>query len=186
MPAKLALAVLLSISAFGQSSQEACVLETAKTGDRVKIRAEARKGGHGRFILPESCAGPANIVILIWADDPSLGSAKSSVRKDRPFMDFNSFLTATFPLPPHSVGTGQAKYRVVADFEGLLEVTPSAGIKRDPVDRKVIGIEGFGHPVPFTQFRLLATGVSRVESSEQPLPYTLPAPLTATPTSGKR
>jgi len=162
------LSILCGVTVFGQSNQEPCVLDTAKNGDVVKIRGEASAGGHDAFILPASCVtGPSNRVILIWADNPSLSGAKTSVRRDEAFSEFNRLLKATFPLPPNSVGLGQPRYQVLADFEGRLEVAPSVGFKRDPKSKKVVGIEGFGHPMPFSRFRLLATGVSRIESKEQ-------------------
>lgn len=164
MLVKLALTVL----SFGVALGQGCVLETAKSGDVVKIRAEAKWAAHDMFIRPSSCStGPENRVILVWADDPILLGTKATVRRDSVFSDFNRLLNETFPLPANSVGTGQPRYQVVAEFEGKLEVAPSAGYKRDPKTKKIIGLEGFGHPVPFTRFRLLATGVSRVESKEQ-------------------
>jgi hypothetical protein len=149
-----------------------CVLETAKDGDAVKFRGEVFPTGHDVFIRPSGCAvNPANRVILVWADDSSLGAPKASVRKDAAFSEFNRLLKATLPLPSNGVGVGEARYEVVADFEGRLEVAPSAGLKRDPQGKKVIGIEGFGHPMPFTRFRLVSSGVSRIESMErQPMP----------------
>lgn len=162
---KSTLLVLCSITVLGQSNREPCVLDTAKNGDLVKFRGEASAGGHDAFILPASCVtSSSNHVILVWADDPSLSAGRTTVRRDETFSEFNRLLKATFPLPPNSVGQGQPRYQVVADFEGRLEVSLSAGFKRNPKSNKIVGIEGFGHPLPFTRFRLLATGVSRIES----------------------
>ncbi len=167
-PWKWALAVLWGIGLCGQSNEGPCPLDTAKNGDVVKIRGEAFPGGHDMFIRPASCAtSPANRVILVWADDPSLSSNRVSVRKDAAFTEFDRLLKSTFPLPPNAVGVGQSRYRVLADFEGRLQVAQSAGLKRDPKSKKVVRLEGFGHPMPFTRFRLIATGVSRIESKEQ-------------------
>lgn len=167
-PGKWALAVLWGVGLYGQSNGGPCPLDAAKNGDVVKIRGEAFPGGHDMFIRPAACAtSPANRVILVWADDPSLSTNRASVRKDTAFTEFNRLLKSTFPLPPNGVGVGQSRYRVLADFEGRLEVAQSAGLKRDPKSKKVVRLEGFGHPMPFTRFRLIATGVSRIESKEQ-------------------
>lgn len=168
MPPKFALTVFFGLTLFGQLNGGTCPLDSAKNGDVVKIRGEAFPGGHDMYIRPTNCAtNPANRVILIWADDPSLTRNRANVRRDAAFSDFNRLLKATLPLPPNGVGVGQTRYRVMADFEGRLEAAPTAGLKRDPKGKKVVRLEGFGHPMPFTRFRLLATGVSRIESEEQ-------------------
>jgi hypothetical protein len=169
MPGKCAAILLFSVVLFGQTKDgSSCVLETAKNGDVVKFRAEVFPTGHDVFIRPTGCAvNSANRVILVWADDPSLGAAKASVRKDSAFSEFNRLLKATLPLPANGVGVGETRYKVIADFEGRLEVAASAGLKRDPQGKKVIGMEGFGHPMPFTRFRLVASGVSQIESTER-------------------
>jgi hypothetical protein len=167
-PLKCALTVLCGLTLFGQSKEGTCPLNSAKNGDVVKIRGDAFPGGHDTFIRPTACAtNPANRVILIWADDSSLSTNRASVRRDADWTEFNRLLKATFPLPPDGVGVGQSRFRVRADFEGRLEVAPSAGAKRDPKSKKVVRLEGFGHPMPFTRFRLVATGVSRIGSEEQ-------------------
>ncbi|MCL4797463.1 MAG: hypothetical protein KJZ84_23065 [Bryobacteraceae bacterium] len=165
---KCALTVLCGLTLFGQSSGGTCPLDSAENGDVVKLRGEAFSAGHDTFIRPTACAfDPANRVILVWADDPLLSTNKASVRRDADFTEFTRLLKATFRLPPNAGGIGQARYRVFADFEGRLEVAPSTGLKRDPRSKKVVRLEGFGHPMPFTRFRLVATGVSRIESEEQ-------------------
>lgn len=98
--------------------------------------------------------GPANRVILVWTDDPPLSTNRASVRKDAIFAEFNRLLWEE--------GVGQSRYRVLADFEGRLGVAQSTGLKREPKSKKVVRLEGFGHPMPFTRFRLISTGVSRI------------------------
>lgn len=166
-PGKWVSAVLWGVGLYGQSKVVSCPLDTAKNGDLVTIRSEAFRGGHDMFIRPAACTtSPGNRVILVWADDPSLSTNRASVRRDSAFTEFNRLLKATLPLPPNGVGVGQSRYRVLADFEGRLEVAEYAGLKRDPKSKKVVRVEGFGHPMPFTRFRLLATGVSKIVSEE--------------------
>lgn len=167
------LTFLWGAALLAQPKEDSCLLHAAKSGDSVKVRGAAFLGGHDSFIRPAGCEENAsNRVILVWGDDPSLATGKAEVRRDADFSRFNELLRATFPLPPNSVGTGQSRYRVVAEFEGRLEVSNEAGLKRDPKTRKVTGLEGFGHPIPFTRFRLLATSVSRIEATkEQPLSH---------------
>jgi len=162
-----ALALFCGVGMFVQSKDEVCLLDTAKNGATLKIRGEAFPGGHDTFIRPIVCvADPANRVILVWADDPSV-TPRSKVRRDAAFFEFNRLLRATYPIPNNSVGSGQLRYQAIADFEGRLEVANAAGLKLDPKSKKVVGIQGFGHPIPFTRFRFVATGVSRIVSTEQ-------------------
>jgi hypothetical protein len=156
---------------FAQPRKDSCLLYAAKSGDAVKIVGTVFAGGHDTFIRPVGCEeNPSNRVILVWADDPLLATGKAQVRRDADFSRFNELLSATFPMPPNSVGTGQSRYRVVAEFEGRLEISNEAGLKRDPKTGKVTGLDGFGHPMPFTKFRLVATSVSRVEATEEQRP----------------
>ncbi len=153
---------------LAQANNGSCFLHTAKNGDLVRVRGAAFPGGHDTFIRPVGCEeNAANRVILVWGDDPSLATGKTEVRRDANFFRFHELLRATFPLPPNVFGTGQSRYRVVAEFEGRLEISSEVGPKRDPKTRKVIRFEGFGHPVPFTRFRLVATSVSGIEANEQ-------------------
>jgi hypothetical protein len=159
---------LWSAALLPQVKDGSCVLYTAESGDLVKVRGAAYPGGHDTFIRPVGCEqNAANRVILVWGDDRSLGTGKTEVRRNADFFRFHDLLRAAFPLPPNAFGTGQPRYRVVADFEGRLEVASAVGLKRDPKRTKVIGLEGFGHPLPFTRFRLVATSVSGIEANEQ-------------------
>lgn len=164
---KWVLTVLFSFTLFGQQKESSCVLETGRNGDLVQIRAEAFPGGHDMFIRPIGCAAtPANRVVLVWADD-LLSANGDTVRKDAAFAEFKRLLKATLPLRPDTFGVGQSRYRVVANFEGRLEVARSAGLVHDPRSKKAVGLEGFGHPLPFARFRLVATGVLQIESEER-------------------
>ncbi len=157
---------------IAQSKPESCVLDTARNGDPVKIGGVAVVSIHDLFIWPVGCQeSPANRVILVWGDDPDL-AARTEVRRDTAFGEFEELLRATFPLPPNAVGSGAPRYQVQAEFEGRLDIAPSAGVKRDSRTKKVIGIEGFGHPMPFTRFRLVVTAVSSVRATElkRPIP----------------
>lgn len=161
------LAILCASAVLGQP-QQACVLDGAKNGDLVKFRGEALNGGHDALIRPFGCeTSPDERIVLTWADDSSLGAAKTAVRRDAALSNFNRLFKETAPLPPNAVGLGEPRYRVVADFEGKLEVAASAGLKRDPKTKKVVGLEGFGHPMPFTRYRLVVTSVSNVEATER-------------------
>ena len=150
--------------ALMHANDDTCPLHSAKSGTLVKIRGSALHGAHDAVIRPVGCE---ENVILVWGDDPSLGPHKIGVRRDAEFLRFNELLRATFPLPPNVYGTGQTRYRVVAEFEGRLEISDDVGLIRDPKTTKVIRVEGFGSPLPFTRFRIVATSVSAIEAREE-------------------
>lgn len=167
MSFRLGVALACGTALLAQS-KEPCLLKTASHGDSVKVRAEVFTTGHDTFIRPTHCeVSPDNRVILIWGDDPSLGVGKINIIRDSSFSEFNRLIKATHPLPPNGFGVGESRYRVVADFQGRLEIAASAGLKRDSKGKKIVGMEGFGHPMPFTRFRLVLTSVSRIEENEQ-------------------
>ena len=149
-------------AAVGQTGL--CVLDAASDGDVVKIRGEVSAGAHDLLIRPEGCS--SNGVILTYGDDPSLGKARLAVRRDESFRHFEKYLKEEQPPKPNEICRQCFRYRVTADFEGHLEVAPSASLKKDSKTGRVIGMEGFGHPSPFTRYRLVITSVSKVEAVE--------------------
>jgi hypothetical protein len=142
-----------------------CIVGTAKNGEVVKIRGELFPTAHDRFIQPVGC--PDDRVILVYGDDASLGEAKLSVRRDDSFRQFKKYADEEQPSKANEICMQCPRYRVTADFEGRLDIVPSAGWKKDSKTGKVTGIEGFGHPLPFTRYRLVMTGVSNVDAIER-------------------
>ena len=143
-----------------------CSVATAKDGQAVKFRGTVFLTGHDRFVRPIECTDYR--VILVDGDSRVSGRASVSVRRDAAYREFTKYSREEWPLKPNEYGTGPARHLVTADFEGVLEVAPSAGFTRDSKTGRVIGLEGYGHPMPFTRYRLLMTGVSNVRAEEQP------------------
>lgn len=171
MTPRIVLAGLLSLAwlTVPASAQMAgCIVDTAKNGEVVKMRGELFPTAHDAFIRPLGC--PDNRVILVYGDDASLGKAKLGVRRDDAFRQFEKFADEEQPKKANEFCKQCPRYRVTADFEGRLDVAPSAGWKKDSKTGKVTGTEGFGHPRPFTRYRLVMTGVSNVEAAERPAP----------------
>lgn len=162
--------VIALVSCCPPSSGQAnpgCMLDTAKDGVFLTMRGEVFPTGHDTFIRPIRCdKNTSNRVIIIWGDDASLKEGTIVVDRNADFLRFNRLVGKTIPLPPNSMGVGKSRYRITADFEGRLDVAPSSGLIRDPKSQKAIGIEGFGHPMPFTRFRLVVRSVSNIEAIE--------------------
>lgn len=156
--------VVSTAPALAQSGK--CVIETAKNGAIVRVRGVVFPGGHDMFIRPEQC--PENRVIVIYGDDPTLGRGRLQVKRDDAFRTFERYVKEQQPSKPDEVCQQCPKYQVTAELSGRLNVAPSAGVKRNPKTGKATGLEGYGHPLPFTRFRLVLTGVSDVTATELP------------------
>ena len=164
---KLLTALMLFLATgFGEVpiQKDACIVVTAKNRAVVKIRGLILSGGHDLILRPEQC--PENRVILVYGDDPSLAEDKLKMKRNESFLRFEQFLREQQPAKPNEYCQSCPKYQVTADFTGRLDITASAGLKRDPLTGKAIGIEGFGDPLPYSRFRLLVTEVSNVVAKE--------------------
>jgi hypothetical protein len=143
-----------------------CVIETAENGAMVRVRGVVFPGGHDMFIRPEQC--PDYRVIVTYGDDPALGRGRLQVKRDDAFQMFERYVKEQQPPRPGEVCQQCPRHQVTAEVSGRLDIAPSAGVKRNPKTRKAISLEGYGHPLPFTRFRLVLTGVSDVTATELP------------------
>ena len=160
--------LLVGLAVFANSGAcqtTSCLPETTKNGETYTIRGEAVTTGHDLLIRPSNC--PEVRVILVYGDDPSLGDGRVIMRRDESFGRFEKYLSEELPAKPKQICDLCLRYRVTADFQGQLEVAPSAGMKRDPKTGKGIGFEGFGSPRPFTRYRLRLMAVSNVRARER-------------------
>jgi hypothetical protein len=164
--------ILWGLAAVAASGQQtiSCPLAEAKSGDTVVLRGEVFAAGHDVFVRPVGCE---ERVILVYGDDPSLEKSRISVRRDETFKQYEGYLKAEWTPAGITDCRHCPRYRVTAEFRGRLDITDSAGWKKDPKSGKVIGVEGFGHPVPFTRYRLVIASISKVEAVErtpEPIP----------------
>lgn len=156
--------VLSAVPVLAQSGQ--CFIETVKNGTLVTVRGVVFPGGHDMFIRPEQC--PDNRVIVTYGDDPALGRGRLQVKRDDSFQAFERYLKEQQPSKPNEICQQCPKYQVTAELSGRLDIAPSAGVKRNPKTGKATGLEGYGHPLPFTRFRLVLTSVANVTVKELP------------------
>ena len=163
------LGLVLSVATYAQE-QAVCPLIAAKNGDMVMLKGEAVHGAHDGLVRLTGCTDE---VLLGYADDPSISEPKPTLKRDEMFRRFREYFNAEQPAQRNAICQGCWKYRVTAEFEGRLDITDSAGLKKDPKTGKVTGFVGFGHPMPFTRYRLVIAKVSNVETVERavmPLP----------------
>jgi hypothetical protein len=156
---------LPAIPAIAQTGT--CVVDSAKNGAMVKIRGVVSPGGHDIFIRPEGCAD--NRVIVVYGDDPELGRARLVVKRDDSFREFEKYLQEQQPSKPNAYCQQCPRYQVTAELSGRLDIAPSVGVKKDSKTGKATGLQGYGHPLPFTRYRLVMTAVSNVEAVERPI-----------------
>jgi hypothetical protein len=156
---------LTVVPVFGQSAK--CVIETTQNGTMVKVRGVVFPGGHDMFMRPEQC--PDNRVILTYGDDPTLGRDRLQMKRDAAFQEFEHYLREQQPSKPNEICQQCPKYQVEAELSGRLDIAPSAGVKRNAKTGKATGLEGYGHPLPFTRFRLVITSVATVTAKELPI-----------------
>jgi hypothetical protein len=156
---------LEAIPAIAQT--RTCVIDTAKNGAMVKIRGVVSPGRHDIIIRPEHC--PDNRVIVIYGDDPELGRAGLVVKRDDSFREFQKYLREQQPSKPSAYCQQCPRYQVTAELSGRLDIASSVELKRDSKTGKAISLEGYGHPLPFTRYRLVMTAVSNVEAVELPV-----------------
>jgi hypothetical protein len=158
--------IALGLASVTYSQNEKCILETAKSGELVSFRGEASSTDHDIIIRPKGC--PKCRIILTYGDDrQALGKETLNVRRDDALMQFERYLQEQIPSQPNETCKLCPRYRVFADFEGRLDKAASAGLKKDPKSGKVIGTEGFGHPLPYTRYRIVVTRLSNVQAVDR-------------------
>jgi hypothetical protein len=144
-------------------NQARCPLATAKNGDSVTLIGEAVHSAHDGLIR---IAGCEDEVLFEYADDPNFRTSKLSLNKDESFRKFVEYFNADLKSDPNVTCRECWKYRVNAQFVGRLDVAESAGLARNAKTGKVM-VLGFGHPSPFTRYRLVITAISKVVATEK-------------------
>lgn len=160
--------VLLCLSLFAQAPPPGCILDSATNRATVAIHAEVFPTPHYTFIRPSDCeVSAANRIIIVNGDNPSLENNGINMENRAEVTRFDKLASERLPLGPNEVGFGPLRYRVTAVFKGRLDVTPRAGLVRDPVTNKIIGLEGFGSPMPSTRYRLVVSSISDIVATER-------------------
>src|SRR5579864_4908560 len=152
------LAFVFALSSLGQD-HDTCPLSDAKNGDRVRFNAEAIHSAHDGILRINGCKDD---VVFEYADNPDLGKGRLVLKADESLRVFREHFNAQQVAEPNSACIQCGKYRVTAEFEGRLDITNSAGWKKDAKTGKLMGPIGFGHPMPFTRYRLVITSVADV------------------------
>jgi hypothetical protein len=165
-----------------QGGQSKCVLSSFMNGQVVTVHGRVVHGPHDMMLVIPNC----DTVVLAYADDPNFSATASStgvnlppgtpvnndskleLRKDSEFRRFQSYVGATNKGGGKNLCMECYMYEVEANFTGRLDVSEKVGLIRDEEEKKIVGMDGFGHPVPFTRYRLIIESVSGVVARKQP------------------
>jgi hypothetical protein len=168
-----------------QDESTACVLSTATNGQMLRVRGQVGHAPHDMLVKIPNCD---EAVVLTYAADPDglyAASATSvnvrretpivnqpnlKLRKDREFQRFQKYVGATYKSRGKNICMECYKYEVEATFTGRLDVSKKAGFTFDEQSHKIIGLDGFGHPRPFTRYRLVIESLSDVVARKLPDP----------------
>jgi hypothetical protein len=144
--------------------QDKCPLDGAADGKTITLRALVMPTAHDTLLRPVGCAER----VLLEHPDPAVnGLPAASLKRDRNFRRFTKFVTAHEKSTPTVTCKECWIYKVVADFTGRLDIAPRAGLKFDESTGKAVGMDGFGHPMPFTRYRLVLTSVANVQATKE-------------------
>lgn len=180
--------LLCSVVVFAQDKTGSlCVLTAASNGQTLTVRGKADRSMHDMLLVLPNCK---DVAVLIYAgeedalhsvsstrvnlprDTPVQDSANLKLQRDREFLAFEKYTNDVYKSTRKSICIGCYKYEVEATFTGRLDVTQKTGLIRDEKGQKIVGMDGFGHPIPFTRYRFVIESVANVTARKLPKPGT--------------
>ena len=177
--------ILLSAAAQDLGAQGiVCVLDTAESGHIVTIRGRVVRTMHDVLLeIPNCTENPllafagkveglyAPSATEIYLPDTAKSSATTpTLKRNRDLERLEKYARAMYQSTRERACIGCYKYDVVATFTGLIERSEEVGIKVDRDERRIVEIHGFGHPTPFTRYRLVVESVADVVATRLPKP----------------
>src|ERR1700723_2991816 len=85
--------LICSMTAFGQTSTGACILETAKDGQSITLRGKTVRVPHDLVFDIEGCS---DVVVLTYAGYPDNKVNADQLRQDESLKRFLKYTTATY------------------------------------------------------------------------------------------
>jgi hypothetical protein len=170
----LFLLFVLSGNSWAQT-QGACVLRNARNGQIVTAQGKAAGVAHDFFFEIRGC--PDVAVVLTYAGDRESDVSVEYLRINRDLKRFQKYTSAVYKSSAKMACMQCAKYDVEATLTGKLEIaTIPPGATKDSLgflhdaSGKIVGKWGWGHPVPFTQYRFVIFSVSDITARKLPKP----------------
>jgi hypothetical protein len=184
----LLILVLCSGATFGQDTNDSgCVLSSLSNGQTLTVRGKVDRSMHDMLLVVSNCKevavltyagerdalhGVSSTTINLPRETPVGNGANLKLQKDRGFSLFEKYVNALYKSTRKNHCIACYKYKVEATFTGRLDVSNKVGLIRDEKAQKIIGMDGFGHPIPFTRYRLVLESVSDVVARKLPRPGT--------------
>lgn len=126
-------------------------------GKMLRVRGQLGTWPHDLLLWADQCDGAK--IVIAYPGERVNPPADFELRRDANFKKFERLLVAKNK-------DGSYRYQVTATFTGRLDVSDTVGFVRDDAG-KVRGIQGYGHPFPFSRFQLVVQSVSDVAA----IPY---------------
>ncbi|MBI3664258.1 MAG: hypothetical protein HY234_14565 [Acidobacteria bacterium] len=127
----------------------------------VRVHGTVVRGPHDIYLLASGPEGTEEI-ILAFADDPEVNPKPNfRVNNHNLRRKFEQHLGAKVGRRGGKLSAGAYRYEVSATFVGRFDVSKEIGFVRGE-DGGIRGIEGFGHPFPFTRYRLVIESIERI------------------------
>jgi hypothetical protein len=182
---RLLLLILCSATAFSEEHVDTiCMLSTVSNGQKLTVRGKVDRTMHDMLLVIPNCKevavlayagepddthhGVSSTSINLPRETPVESSATLTLRKDHGFRVFERHVNAFYKSTRRHRRSEAWKYEVDATFTGRLDVTEKAGLILDEKEHKITGLDGFGHPRPFTRYRFVMEAVADVRTRRLP------------------
>jgi hypothetical protein len=181
-----ALLFLLSIAAIAQDPatqtngrillpppHPRCALSEATNGEMLTVEGNVIHEPHDlAFFLPRC----DEVVLLTYAGDADSDVSKADLHIDKNLRRFRKYTSSLYQSSGTDICIDCSVYgNILAVVTGKLEI---ASLPADATQdgesgddsRSVIGVVGWGHPTPFTRYRLVIESVASVKAKKRPRP----------------
>lgn len=171
-----------TVTSAQRPDQNVCTLSSFTNGQIVTVHGKIVHGSHDMTLDITNCER----VVLTYADDPNFSHTASATSinvphetrvdnrtalqllRDREFRRFEKYVGANYKGTNRRPCMECYKYEVEATFRGRLDVSRKVGLTIDEQTHNIVSMDGFGHPRPFTRYRLVIGSVSDVVARKLP------------------
>jgi hypothetical protein len=157
------------------SDNPSCALSQATNGQMLTVMGKPKSGAHDfLFEIP----GCNQAVLLTFAGEEDNNVSAAELHRDEELKRFQKYTSSTYKSTRKTFCMECPKYGdVEAELTGKLEIaTMPPKATKDPLgfihdaSGKIIGRFGWGHPVPFANYRFVILSVAHVTARKLPPP----------------
>jgi hypothetical protein len=141
-----------------------CALTEAINGETLTVEGNVIHEPHDlAFFLPRC----DDLVLLTFAGDADNDVSKTFLHKDKNLKRFRKYTSSLYTSSGTDICIDCSVYgNILAILTGKLEI---ASLPADSSPDEIGGV-GWGHPTPFTHYRLVIESVSSVKARKRPRP----------------